>query len=185
MAMSFRPATDKKNPFYRSKSFNMTIKGTSTYHDWTSSVNNVSVQGDFVFANGTLENINHATVLVLTKSITSEQQSTLMDSRTHDALKVDKYPSITFEYSKVKSLIKESNHSRLEINGILTIAGTPRNTDLTMNISTNEKGEVLISGEKTIKMSDYGIQAPVFMLGLLRVGDEVTVSYDVVLDPKK
>jgi polyisoprenoid-binding protein YceI len=163
----------------------MSIQGTSSYHDWTSEVKNVSLAGDFVIANGSLEKIKKATVLVLTKSIQSEQHSNLMDERTHNTLKADKYPSITYEFISVKSIEKEQKQTTLIINGTLNLAGTSKTTELQLNVSTNELGEIIISGEKKIKMSDYGIKPPVFMLGLLRVGDQVTINYEVVLEQKK
>ena len=184
LGFSFKPATVNKSPLYHSKSFNMTIKGTSSYHNWTSTVNNVSVQGDFVIRNGTIEKIKHATVQVMTKSIQSEIKSTLMDDRTHATLKADKHPSITFEYKSLKTLKKEIQQTRLEVSGILTIAGKSRNTTLELDVQINEKGQILISGEKKIKMSDYGIKAPVFMLGLMRVGNDVVINFDVVLEQK-
>jgi polyisoprenoid-binding protein YceI len=174
-----------KAQFYHAKSYKMSIQGTSSYHDWTSEVKNVSLAGDFVIANGSLEKIKKATVLVLTKSIQSEQHSNLMDERTHNTLKADKYPSITYEFISVKSIEKEQKQTTLIINGTLNLAGTSKTTELQLNVSTNELGEIIISGEKKIKMSDYGIKPPVFMLGLLRVGDQVTINYEVVLEQKK
>jgi polyisoprenoid-binding protein YceI len=177
--------TEVKAQFYHAKSYKMNIQGTSSYHDWTSNVNNISFQGEFLIANGTIEKIKNATVLVLTKSIQSEQHSNLMDDRTHNTLKADKYPSITYEFISVKSIEKEQKQTTLIINGTLNLAGTSKTTELQLNVSTNELGEIIISGEKKIKMSDYGIKPPVFMLGLLRVGDQVTISYEVVLEQKK
>jgi hypothetical protein len=178
-------SADVKAQFYHAKSYKMSIKGTSSYHDWTSDVKNVSLVGDFMITNGMLEKIKKATVLVLTKSIQSEQHSNLMDERTHNTLKADKYPSITYEFISIKSVQKEFNRTSMVIHGTLSLAGTSKVTDLFLNVITNEKGEVIISGEKKIKMSDYGIKPPVFMLGLLRVGDEVSINYEVTLEPKR
>jgi polyisoprenoid-binding protein YceI len=177
--------TEVKAQFYHAKSYKMNIQGTSSYHDWTSNVNNISFQGEFLIANGTIEKIKNATVLVLTKSIQSEQHSNLMDDRTHNTLKADKYPSITYEFISIKSVHKELSKTNMVIHGTLTLAGTSKVTDLLLNITTNESGEVVISGTKKIKMSEYGIKPPVFMLGLLRVGEEVTINYEVVLEQKK
>jgi polyisoprenoid-binding protein YceI len=178
-------AIDLQAQTYHTKSFKMTISGTSSYHDWTSNVKNISLHGDFLFSNSTLEKIKNATALILTKSIQSEQKSDLMDERTHKTLKADQYPSITYEYLSIKSVQKESTQTNLVVNGTLTLAGTSKVTDLQMTLRTKENSEVVITGSKKIKMSEYGIRPPVFMLGLLRVGDEVTINYEVVLELKK
>jgi hypothetical protein len=35
----------------------------------------------------------------------------------------------------------------------------------------------VISGSKKIRMTEFGVKPPSFMLGALKVGDEVTVEY--------
>ncbi|MBX9782151.1 MAG: hypothetical protein K2X48_02555 [Chitinophagaceae bacterium] len=45
---------------YTTKSYKLTIEGTSTMHDWSSSATNVTVQGDFVITNGVIEKLTAA-----------------------------------------------------------------------------------------------------------------------------
>ena len=45
-------------------------------------------------------------------------------------------------------------------------------------------GDIEIKGTKKILMSNHGIKPPSFMLGALKVGDEVTLDIYVVLHKK-
>ena len=38
------------------------------------------------------------------------------------------------------------------------------------------------SGSVTLKMSDYGMKRPTAMLGLMKVGDAITLKYDVTFE---
>ena len=86
---------------YTAKTYKLSIKGTSTMHDWSSTATNVTVQGDFVINNGIIEKVTGGNVNVVTTSIKSDKNSGLMDSRTHEALKAEKNPNITYAVTKV------------------------------------------------------------------------------------
>ncbi|MFY7878512.1 MAG: hypothetical protein ACOVP6_00455, partial [Lacibacter sp.] len=81
---------------YTSKAHKVVINGSSNVHDWTSVVGIVNVQGDFIFSNGVLQKLNGAQVVILTKSIKSTKNSSIMDDRTYSTLKADKNPNIVF-----------------------------------------------------------------------------------------
>lgn len=169
---------------YTSKSYKLTIEGTSTMHDWSSTAKQVSVQSDFEIENGVLEKINAATVTVGTKSIKSNKNSGLMDSRTHETLKADKFPNITYSGVKVTNVQRSGSEATVTVTGNLTIAGVSKPTDLVLKTKVLANGDVEVSGSRKVKMSDHGIKAPVFMMGALKVGDEVKLDFQVVLHKK-
>ena len=53
-----------------------------------------------------------------------------MDSKTHDALKANKYPTITFHMKSVNSLVSTGDTINGSLNGDVTIAGVTRNITL-------------------------------------------------------
>ena len=176
------PAIQAQN--YTAKSYKLTIEGGSTMHDWSSSATNVTVQSDIIITNGVVEKINAATVNVVTKSIKSHKNSGLMDSRTHETLKADKHPNITYVFTKVNSIQKSGTESTITVAGNLTIGGTSKPTELVLKAKTLPNGEIEIKGSKKILMSTYGIKPPVFMLGALKVSDEVKLDFSVILQHK-
>jgi polyisoprenoid-binding protein YceI len=167
---------------YSTKSFQLTINGTSNVHDWTSKATNVYVAGDFgLNNNNNLEKINIATVKVQTKSLKSTKNSDIMDDRTHSTLKADKFPEITYVFTKVLSIQQSGGETIMNIAGNLTLGGVTKPTDLTIRIKALPNGEFEVKGTRKILMSNYGIKPPSFMLGAMKVGDEVTLTYDVIL----
>jgi polyisoprenoid-binding protein YceI len=166
---------------FSTKSFQLTINGTSNVHDWTSKATNVVVTGDFGLNNTTLEKINAASVKVKTNSLKSTKDSDLMDGRTHSTLKADKYPEITYVFTKVLSVQQSGSETIMNITGNLTLGGVTKPTDLTLRIKTLPGGDVEVKGTRKILMSNHGIKPPSFMLGAMKVGDEVTLTYDVIL----
>ena len=169
---------------YSASTYKLSIKGTSTMHDWSSAATNVTVQGDFVINNGIIEKVTGGNVNVVTKSIKSDKNSGLMDSRTHETLKADKNPNITYAVTKVTGVPASGGEASVTVSGNLNIGGTSKPTDLTLKMKVLPNGDIEIKGTKKILMSNHGIKPPSFMLGALKVGDEVTLDIYVVLHKK-
>jgi polyisoprenoid-binding protein YceI len=166
---------------YSAKSYKLIINGTSTMHDWSSNATSVKIECDFTVTNGTIEKINNGSVSVATKSIKSLKNSGLMDSRTHETLKADKFPNITYSVSKISSVQQNGNETTITLNGSLSIGGTSKPTDLIVKMKVLPNGDIEIKGTRKILMSNYGIKPPSFMLGALKVGDEVSLDFTAVL----
>jgi polyisoprenoid-binding protein YceI len=166
---------------YTTKSFQLQINGTSNVHDWSSKATIVNVTGDFLVNNNIPEKINSATVRVQTKSLKSTKDSDLMDDRTHSTLKADKFPEIVYVFTKVINVQQSGGETIMNVSGNLTMCGVTKPTDLTLRIKTLANGDLEIKGSKKILMSTYGVKPPSFMLGAMKVGDEVTLTYDVIL----
>ena len=166
---------------FSTKSFQLTINGTSNVHDWSTKATNVVVSGDFGLNNTSLEKINAASVKVKTKSLKSTKESDLMDDRTYSTLKADKFPEITYVFTKVLSVQQNGAETIMNVSGNLTLGGVTKPTDLTLRIKTLPGGDLEVKGTRKILMSNHGIKPPSFMLGAMKVGDEVTLTYDVIL----
>lgn len=169
---------------YTAKTYKLAINGTSTMHDWSSSATNVTVQGDFVINNGVIEKITAGAVNVVVTSIKSHKNSGLMDSRTHETLKADKYPNITYAVSKISNIQQSGGEATGTVSGTLTIGGVGKPTDVVLKMKVLPNGDIEVKGNKKILMSNHGIKPPSFMLGALKVGDEVSLDIYVVLHKK-
>jgi polyisoprenoid-binding protein YceI len=67
------------------------------------------------------------------------------------------------------------------LDGGLTIGGVERAVSLHVDLEQPAPDVVRMTGEHTIRPSDYGIAPPRRFAGLLRVRDEVTVHFDVTV----
>jgi polyisoprenoid-binding protein YceI len=63
--------------------------------------------------------------------------------------------------------------------GSLTISGVTKPVTLVVNGVVNPDKTITITSSQKIKMSEFRVKPPSFMLGALKVGDHVTVEYNL------
>jgi hypothetical protein len=159
------------------KNYKMTVKGTSTLHDWVSNVEKLECKTSCLIEGNKLVDIKDVLITIPVESIKSEKGK-IMDNKTYDAFNYEKYPSIVFTLSNEKI-----NAATLtaELNGSLVMAGTSRPIKLMTNYKILSNGDLQITGAKKIKMTEFNMEPPVAMMGTIKVGDEVTISFDIIL----
>jgi polyisoprenoid-binding protein YceI len=67
------------------------------------------------------------------------------------------------------------------LNGVLTINGTDRTIALPVKLAAGPAGELRVTGKYELNMKEYGVKPPTLMLGTMRVGEKVTVNFDLLL----
>ncbi|MCE1155228.1 MAG: YceI family protein [Bacteroidales bacterium] len=151
------------------------INGTSNVHDWKSKTS--QIKGQMVFADN--NQLKSLSVDIPVKSIKSGEK--LMDSKTYDTLGAEKNPTISFRMTDVAGFQRNGNDISVAVNGNLTIAGTTKKVVLKAKGKSNQNGVYTFNGETQIKMSDFGMKPPTVLMGTLKVGDLVKLSFDVSL----
>lgn len=147
------------------------ISGTSTLHDWempsaTATGKMIATESD-----GKLIEIKSLTVDMPAESIKSGKKG--MDKKAYEALKTDKYKDVTFD---LKSASKSGNTWILT--GTFKIAGTSKQ----VSIKTKEtaiSGSYGLSGAYTFKLTDYNIEPPKAMMGTIKTGDTVKITFNI------
>ena len=145
----------------------MSVKGTSTLHDWESTVDvfEASAQVD----GNSLKNVAFKAQV---ESIKSGKSG--MDKNTYKALMSDKYPEILFSADDLKM-----SGSEITGTGRLTIASTTQSIPVNLSFETWAEGTYTIFGNIDLKMTDYGIDPPRAMMGTVRTGDDITISFEL------
>lgn len=164
---------------YQVKSHSIVVAGTSNLHDWTANAEKVSGNFKVDVSNGKLTAINTVDVKVDASSLKGSKGS-IMDNKIDDALEVKKNPNISFKANGGK-VTENGGTYKVTANGVLTIAGVSQNVTIDAVGKLLPSGEIEFSGKKKIKMTDYKVEPPTAMLGTLTTGDEVTLSFKVVL----
>lgn len=155
------------------KSFIMTILGTTNVHDFKSKV--TQAKGEAVVnANKELQSL---VVEIPVRSIKSGEK--LMDTKTYEAFDVEKNPNITFKLVEVNTLHIEGNQVSVTLTGNLTMAGVTRKISIKSNGSATKPGVYEFTGSVALKMTDFKMSPPTAMMGLMKVGDAITLKYDV------
>ncbi len=146
----------------------LTVDGTSTIHDWTVTAN--TIEGEMNLDGDTLKEI----VFEVTVADIMSERGTTMDKKTHKALKKEEHPKVVFSVKEMD--ISESENQ--EISGTIRIAGLEKETNVPSKIERSD-GKLRITGEKKIKLQDYGMEPPTAMFGSIVVGDDVVVKFDL------
>ena len=151
---------------------NITIQGTSTIHDWESVVEDVDIEASFSKQDGLWIGVEQLSVNMPVRSI--ESGKNLMNSKTYEALKAKDHPIITFQFKEMLALTE----TEIKVLGSLSIAGVTKEIELLANYILNDQ-EITISGLYPLNMRDFGIYPPTAMMGSIKTGELVDLSYDI------
>lgn len=155
--------------------YKVTVKGTSTMHDWESNVEKLESHATYKLKGNDLVSIDDAMLKVTVKSIKSTKGK-VMDKKTYDAFDSDNHPFIIFI---LKSEKINATDLTVNLTGTLEMAGTTLPIDLVANYKILANGDFQIVGNKKVKMSAYKMTPPKAMMGTIKVGDEVDINFDV------
>jgi len=157
------------------KTFSMTIFGTTNVHDFQSKVTQAS--GELVIANSKPQSM---TIEIPVKGIKSNEK--LMDTKTYDAFNADKNPIITFKLTDASSLQVSGADITVNAVGNLTINGVTKKVALKSVGKIIKPGVYEFKGTLALKMTDFKMSPPTAMLGVMKVGDTVTLKYTATFE---
>ena len=158
------------------KSYDMKISGTSNMHDWKMKAKDVNVNAVWNLQAGKIADLSGLEFTMPVKGLKSE--SDLMDSRTYSTLKADKFQKINFKLVSA-DVTQQGGQYLIKATGNLTIAGVTKSVVLMANGVMNNDKLITVTGSKKIKMSEWQIKPPSFMFGAMKVGDEVTIDFNL------
>lgn len=157
-------------------SYEITLLGSSNIHDWKMISKGSNLEASFSLDPTTklVEGIAPLTFNMPVKALKSDEG--LLNSRAYDALNAEKFPTITF-----KLVSASGSGAQLNLVGQLTISGNTRDISLPVTAHKNADGSQVLSGSKKIKMTEWGIKPPKYMMGMMKVYDDLTINYTVRL----
>ncbi|MBK5191971.1 MAG: YceI family protein [Flavobacteriaceae bacterium] len=156
----------------------MEVLGTSNIHDWEILAKDFQGTINLELENGQLVKISQLDFSVIAESLESGKGG--MDNNTYKALNTDKYKTIIYKLVKVNNIDRTSNNQcKITASGYLTIAGTKKPIDITFDSKISD-GNIVLSGNKAIKMSNFNIDAPTALFGTITTGDEVNIKFQAV-----
>ncbi len=159
------------------KSYKLSIQGTSSLHDWESTVEKVEVKGFYQVTNNTLSSIRDVVVKIPVKAIKSPKGK-IMDNKTWEAFNYEKNPTITFVLGNQTI---DAAKNTIVATGALTMAGVTKPVELHLAWKVLPGGDLQISGTHKLTMSTFRMEPPTAMMGTIKVGDEVIVTIEIVL----
>lgn len=111
-----------------------------------------------------------------------------MNQDLYDALKAETYPQIRFRLSKAELAAPATDTGAyplpLRVTGRLTIAGAERPVTLAVQGHQQANGTYRATGSLPLLMSDFGVDPPTALLGLVKAHDAITVHFNLVALPQ-
>lgn len=174
LAVSFtsNAQTLKINP----KLSSITILGTTNVHDYETKVTQINAE---VMLSGTSQ-VQSMVLSIPVKSIKSKEK--LMDTKTYEAFNSETYPTISFKMTEVNSFQLTNTDVLVSVTGNLTMNGTTKKITLKPAGKVIKPGVYEFKGAMALKMTDFKMKPPTAMMGMMKVGDGITLKYSVVFE---
>ncbi len=156
------------------------VSGTSTLHDWTMKSAKADCAAIFDFdAAGQISGLTTLNFTTTVKDLKSDH--TAMDNNAYKALKTDKEPMITYSLTSVNVVHGAGGAATVTCTGKLTIAGATRDAQVVAVCKSNADNTISVAGTEKISMKDFSINPPTFMLGTIKTGNDITLSFNLTL----
>jgi polyisoprenoid-binding protein YceI len=153
------------------------VSGTSTLHDWNMKTSAGQCKATFTLnASNELTDLTNLSLSIPAASLKSKSKS--MDKNAYKALKTKDNKSITFDLISATL----SANGTITCMGTLSIAGKSINTQLIAVAKSNANKTIGITGSKKISMKEFNMVPPTFMLGTIKTGNDITLSFDLILE---
>ncbi|MCC8424915.1 YceI family protein [Mucilaginibacter sp. UR6-11] len=156
------------------KDASIKVLGTSNVHDWALTSTSMESQGEFKLDDKQLRAFSFS---LNAKSLKSEHES--MDNRTYKTMKADQYPKVTYKLISAVVTPVQKNKYTIKATGDLTIAGVTQTIVMNVSAVVNADNTISCSGSENIKLTDYKIDPPSFMLGAMKVKNDLTIQFNL------
>lgn len=96
-------------------------------------------------------------------------------------LKAGQYPNLEIDippYSEVKS---SADNTALLKNVTIMVAGVKKQYDINCIVTEADDEHQILNGGADLKLTDFGIVPPVRFMGLVRIKNEITISFEFCL----
>lgn len=105
-----------------------------------------------------------------------------MERDMYDALRAGQHKNITFVFENVTSVEMVSPRTyEVGVEGILKLGGVERRKQLFVTIEHPSRMRFTLRGELPMRMSDFEVEPPVALMGLIRANDPITVRFTIPL----
>lgn len=106
-----------------------------------------------------------------------------MNEDLYEAIGANEHPMIRYRLDEADLLERVGEDTyRLHTRGRLSLAGEERSIEMTVVGKRIGDGKYVVQGSKSLLMSDFGIDPPSALLGLIKAHDRIEVHFDLVAE---
>jgi polyisoprenoid-binding protein YceI len=96
------------------------------------------------------------------------------------ALRADKNPVIEFRLRSY-DVARTETATKGQLSGTLTLGGVQKDITVDATATNGANGALRVVGAYQLAMTDYGLTPPSLMMGTMKVGNKVTVKFDLLI----
>lgn len=153
------------------------IDGTSTVNSFTCRASDVEGRASLPSAAGSTKEVDVVIVVPVTGFDCGKRR---MNADMQKAMRADEFPAIRFELDRAELLgSRGENEHRLAVHGYLFIAGEQRPVSMAVVGRPGSDGRMHLVGRASMLMSDFGIDPPSALLGMVQAHDQIVVRFDL------
>jgi polyisoprenoid-binding protein YceI len=168
----------------------LSFEGTSTLHAFHCKTTKLQamVQVDAAYSEARVSELRRPLktfeVVIPVKSLSCGNKG--LEDNMRKTLKADLYPDIRYELStyQIPSTSVTDNGFTLQTVGKVTVAGKQNTIEMPIQAERLSDGNAKATATQSLQMTDFGIKPPVFMLGALKTGNKIVVSFKLVASPR-
>lgn len=103
-----------------------------------------------------------------------------MNRDLYETLLSEEHPFISFEYTATESIFYDDSEGlyHIKVKGDLTVAGHKKEIEFPMKATLHD-GSLRAIGQSEIRMTDYNVEPPTKLLGMVRVDDQLSVHFEL------
>ncbi|HEX8170448.1 MAG TPA: YceI family protein [Thermoanaerobaculia bacterium] len=165
--------------FAASKGSAVKIEGSSTLHAWT--IEGHAINGE-ISAPSPDQWTGPANAVVTIPVASLKSEHAKMDKLMADTLKAEKFPEIRYQMTEATPQRATGDAFVMKTRGKLTVAGVTREVTMDVQGSRNADGRYTLVGEAPIRMTSFGLKPPTAMMGTIKTGDDVKVTFRWVVE---
>lgn len=164
----------------------LSISGTSTVHGFTCKTS--KIDATLVVDRGYTRDLTkiarpivNVRVEIPVKSLDCGNGT--MNKNMYKTLKANDNPLIVYSLSGYDLVNGTVSTFLAKTNGTLTISGKEKTVAMDVRAERVEDTKATAKGEYSLLLTDYGIKPPSFMLGTLKVGNEIRIKFNLKAGP--
>ena len=161
----------------------LSLEGNSTMHEYSAKASQLlgsAVVDSFLFTEkNNARSFLQADITIPVKKLSSGNEK--LDDKMYDALEADDNPNITYHLTSDSITFINKDTCTIKLTGTLTVAGKQKSIEMTATLLKHQNNSVNIRGSKELLMTDFGVEPPSMMFGLLKTEDKVIIRFDLLL----
>lgn len=154
----------------------LVIEGSSSVRSWKCEAKNPDIK-----ASGQAGDLQVASGSVKVAVAKIDCNNGTMNNHLQNALKAKDFPSINFKLKRQEKGAASDNGVEMKLHGELTILDKSLPV-VVVGLATPAEGGFRFVGKHELNMTQWGVEPPKLMLGTMKVGEMVTIGYDLQLE---